>query len=365
LFTVRFFLVILTFPPVVSMPMTQHQLVRKLGVSRGTLHRVLTNSPLVKTTTRDRILKQLESLDYTPNAIARGLKTKRTMTIGIIGPATIRTANIEKINALYVAARDRGYHIQLGYSDGSPQADELCIRDLRSRMVDGMVVLGRGMADNIPQYQILLKAHVPFVTLYPIPGLRADCVYVDTKKAFSDLVMHLAGLGHRDIAILLDASVSQYSRNREAGFRSGMRRAGIPVREEWVIRSLEETGIKVWTPEKTDYELGFQAATRLFASSHIPTAVVCFSDEFAIGTLKAAALAGLDVPSRLAIVGYDDNIAAAYARVPLTTMRQPVELLASRVIDLLVDRIDNNDSPPPARMALPATLVIRDSCGSR
>lgn len=347
------------------MQLTQHQLVRKLGVSRGTLHRVLTNSPLVKTATRDRVLKQLESLDYTPNVIARGLKTKRTMTIGIIGPSTIRTANIEKINALYIAARNRGYHIQLGYSDGSPQADELCIRDLRSRMVDGMVVLGRGMTDNIPQYKTLLKANVPFVTLYPIPGLKADCVYIDTKKAFSELVTHLAGLGHRDIAVLLDASVSQYSRNREAGFRSGMRRAGIPVRNDWVIRGIEESGEQVQAREKTDYELGFQVASRLFASAHIPTAVVCFSDEFAIGTLKAAALAGLDVPSRLAIVGYDDNIAAAYARVPLTTMRQPVELLASRAIDLLIDRIDNNASPSPSRIALPATLVIRESCGSR
>lgn len=346
-----------------GMALTQHQLVKHLGISRGTLHRVLTNSPLVKSSTKERILRELESLNYTPNAVARGLKMRRTQTIGIIGPSSIKMANIKKINALYKAATDKGYHIILGYSDGSPEADENCIRDLSSRMVDGMIVLGRGMVDNIPQYRSVIESGIPFLSLYPIPGLKSDCVYVDTKKAFCDLTLYLAGLGHKDIALLLDGAVSQYTRNREAGFRQGMKKAGLAVREEWVVRWLAEKaepGV-----ELSDYDLGFRVAVRVLASSPRPSALVCFSDEFAIGALRAAEAAGIAVPGELALVGYDDNEAAPYAGVPLTTMHQPVERLASEAIELLVERIEGRGPEKPARHPIEAKLVIRKSSGDR
>lgn len=343
------------------MALTQHQLVKHLGISRGTLHRVLTNSPLVKSSTKERILRELESLNYTPNAVARGLKTRRTQTIGIIGPSAIKMANIKKINALYKAAIDKGYHIILGYSDGSPQADENCIRDLSSRMVDGMIVLGRGMADNIPQYRSIIESGVPFLSLYPIPGLKSDCVYVDTRKAYCDLTLYLANLGHRDIALLLDGSFSQYTRNREAGFRQGMKKAGLSVREDWVVRGL--AGATAKDAEISDYELGFRVAEKVLTASPRPTAIVCFSDEFAIGALRAAEMLGINVPAQLALVGYDDNEAAPYAGVPLTTMHQPVESLAAKAINLMVDRIEGRGPDNHVKQAIEATLVIRQSCG--
>lgn len=346
-----------------EMLLTQHQLVKRLGISRGTLHRVLTNSPLVKSSTRERILRQLESLNYVPNVVARGLKTRRTQTIGIIGPSAIKIANIQKINALYKAAIDQGYHIILGYSDGSPEADENCIRDLSSRMVDGMIALGRGMVDNIPQYRSVIEVGIPFLSLYPIPGLKSDCVYVDTKKAFCDLTLHLASLGHRDIALLLDGSFSQYTRNREAGFLQGMKKAGLSVRDEWIVRGLvgEEGG----GAGVSDYELGFRVTKKVLAAVSRPTALVCFSDEFAIGALRAAEAGGIKVPDELALVGYDDNEAAPYAGVPLTTMHQPLEALAEKAISVLVDRIEGRAGEKPVKHAVEATLIIRASSGGK
>lgn len=347
------------------MLLTQHQLVKHLGISRGTLHRVLTNSPLVKSSTKERILRQLESLNYIPNVVARGLKTRRTQTIGIIGPAAIKIANIKKINALYKAAMEKGYHIILGYSDGSPEADESCIRDLSSRMVDGMIALGRGMVDNIPQYRSVIDSGIPFLSLYPIPGLKSDCVYVDTKKAFCDLTLHLASLGHRDIALLLDDSLSQYTSNREAGFRLGMKKAGLPVREAWVVRGLARQISGAGESAMSDYELGFKVMEKVLGSSPRPSAVVCFSDEFAIGALRAAEAAGIKVPTELALVGYDDNEAAPYAGVPLTTMHQPLEVLAEKAISLLIDRIEGRGGGKQVKHAIEATLIVRDSSGGK
>ncbi|GHC02827.1 LacI family transcriptional regulator [Cerasicoccus arenae] len=339
--------------------MTQHELVRRLGVSRGTLHRVLTDSPLVKEATREKVLSELKKLNYTPNALARALKTRKTQTIGILGPSEIKAANINKLNEIYVAARAKGYRIELGYSDGSPEADEACIRELKARMVDGIIALGRGMVDNIPQYQSIIESGTPFISLYPIPGLNADCVYVDTQKAFMELVLHLTHNGHREMGILLDSSVSQYTKNRELGFRAGIEQAGLTLCESFIVRarSTEENA------ERSDYQLGYELAERAFKMNPRPTALVCFSDELAIGVLRAAEQNGVSVPSQIAIVGYDDFEGAKFARVPLTTMHQPNEVLAQEAVDLMIRRIEQSGPKTSVSIAIPASIVVRESCG--
>lgn len=353
------------------MPLTQHEIVDQLGISRGTLHRVLTDSPLVKESTRSRILQELQRLNYTPNAIARGLKTRRTRSIGLIGPAAIKLSNIDKLNALNLAARTHGYSVIFGYSDGSSEEDANCIRDLRSRMVDGFITLGRGLPECVPHYQSIIAAGIPLVTLYPIPGLNADCVFVDTRRSFCELTSHLISLGHTDIGILLDAGSSQYTINRELGFRDAMKKAKLPVNKDWVIR-LAPDGIPIGDDEKSqkmlwgisDYQFGFSGASLLFAMKKRPTALVCYSDEFAIGALRCADLEGVSVPDELAIVGYDDKEPARFARVPLTSMHQPDEEVGRRAVDLLLERIQGNLVPSPVICPLAATLVVRESCGA-
>jgi DNA-binding LacI/PurR family transcriptional regulator len=354
------------------MSLTQQEIVDRLGISRGTLHRILINSPLVKAATRERVLRELEQLHYVPNAIARGLKMRRTNTLGIIGPAAIKMANIDKVNALYLASRARGYSVMFGYSNGSPEEDARCIRELRSRMVDGFIALGRGTPESVPNYRGLAEAGIPVVTLYPMPELDVDCVFVDTRRAYSELTKHLIDLGHKKIGLLLDASTSQFSVNRELGFRDAMTAAQLPVEESWVVRvtpdgSSEMDGggseDRIWTI--SDYQYGFWGASLMLARRDRPTALVCFSDEFAIGVLRAADLAGVRVPEELALVGYDDKDSAKFARVPLTTMHQPDDDVGSKAVSLLLDRIDGKLPPKSVVMPLEARLVIRDSCGAK
>jgi DNA-binding LacI/PurR family transcriptional regulator len=354
------------------MSLTQHEIVNQLGISRGTLHRILIGSPLVKPATRERVLRELEKMHYVPNAIARGMKMRRTNTLGIIGPAAIKMANIDKVNSLYLTARERGYSVMFGYSNGSLEEDARCIRELRSRMVDGFIALGRGLAQSARQYQSLQESGTPFVTLYPIPGLHADCVYVDTRSAYAELTRHLIKLGHTKIGLLLDGSSSQFSVNRELGFRDAMTSASLPVVEEWIIHvtpdgssrmSEESEEEKVW--HISDYQYGFWGASLILAKRQRPTALVCFSDEFAIGVLRAADLAGVRVPDELALVGYDDKDSAKFARVPLTTMHQPDNEIGTEAVSLLIDRIDGKLPPDPVVRPLEAKLVIRDSCGAK
>ena len=354
------------------MPLTQHELVSRLGISRGTLHRILTDSPLVKSSTRERVLKELENLDYTPNAVARGLKTRCTRTIGIIGVTALKLSNMAKINALHVEAKRRGYSLIIGHSNGSPQEDETCVRELRSRMVDGFVALGRGLPENISLYRRIIRGGIPLVTIYPLPELKVDCVHVDTRQAYHDLTSYLISLGHRKIGLLLDCSSSQYTLNREAGFRQAMAEAGLPVVEDWVVRvspdGVNTPGNKVCENDLwdiSDYEFGFVGGSMLLAQKNRPTALVCLSDEYAVGVLRAADLAGVRVPENLAVVGYDGSEVAKFARVPLTTMHQPDAELGAEVIRLLLDRIEKRrTSGTPITSSLPTRLVIRQSCGN-
>ena len=354
------------------MSLTQHELVEKIGVSRGTLHRVLSGSPLVKASTRERVLRELDRLSYVPNAIAQGLKTRRTKTLGVIGPATANVSNADKFTSLYLAAREQGYSIVFGYSDGSSEADSNSIRDLRSRMVDGIVAFGRGLQEATPLYRNLIKDKIPFVSLYPTPGVEVDCVYVDTRMAFRHLTEHLIGLGHSDIGLLINSSHSLFITNRELGFRDAMTKAGLPVREDWVIRTTpegspkrdgEEREKQIW--QTSDYQHGFWGASHLFANRRRPTALVCMTDEAAIGVLRSADLAGIKVPQELAIVGYDDKDSAGFARVPLTTMHQPDELIGREVISLLIMRIRGELPRKPVVQSLQAQLVVRESCGAK
>jgi DNA-binding LacI/PurR family transcriptional regulator len=352
------------------MPATQHEIAKHLGISRGTLYRVLSNSPLVNAATRERVLNEVKRLNYAPNAIARGLKMRCTHTVGVVGPAALKLSNIDKLNALHFAARERGYTMVLGYSDGSADEDARCIRELQSRMVDGFIAFGRGLPLSTPHYQALIDSGKHLVTLYPLPGLEVDCVFVHTREAYRNLTTHLIKLGHRDIALLIDASASQYTLNREEGFRETMTEAGLKPREDWIVRVTPD-GISTPGDERREkslwkissYQYGFWGTSLLLARRERPTAIVCYSDEFAIGALRAADVAGIEVPRELSIVGYDDQEPARFAHVPLTTMRQPDKELGEKAIDLLLDRIEGKLPSGPVTIPLAAKLVVRESCG--
>lgn len=349
--------------------MTQHEVARKLGISRGTLHRVLTSSPLVGAQTCERVRRGLEELHYTPNTIARALKTKRTMTIGVAGPGASKLANLDKLYEVHQAAAEAGYTVIVGYSNGAVEEDERCIRELRARMVDGLIVFSRGLRGGGRPLRAARAAGHPVVALYPLPGVSVDCVYVDTRGAFAELTRHLIGLGHQDIGLLTDSSESEYTKNREHGFQDAMHSAGLPVRPEWVVRAQPaECGAgdapaseqRLW--QCSDFDLGYRAALQAFRARPRPTALVCYSDEFAIGALRAADQAGVRIPQELSLVGYNDSDAARYARVPLTTMHQPNRELGRAAVSLLLRRMGEGVAAgPPVVQVVSASLVVRES----
>jgi DNA-binding LacI/PurR family transcriptional regulator len=200
---------------------------------------------------------------------------------------------------------------------------------------------------------MLQEQHVPVVSLEPIEGAPVDCVTVDRRHGAYIATRHLLERGHRRIALIHGPPSYPVVRQRMQGYEDALRESGVPM----------DPGLFVERRERR-YRGGYEAMQRLLQRTPLPTALFCNDDEMAIGAMRAAREAGLRVPEDLAIVGFGDLEAAAYATPPLTTVAQPVAEIARRAVELLFERVGNpGDGRGPQVMRLKPLLVVRESCG--
>ncbi len=352
----------------------QKEVAELLGVSRGTLHRVLVGSPLVNKKTRERIEAELKKLNYVPNRAAQSLKKGRSMTIGVLGPARIRAANMHKVNAIYMEAEARGYSVIIAYSDGSQEGDERGIKQLLSQMVDGIIVMGRGLCHPSDHFKDFKGHGKPIVSIYPIYDFKCDCVTLDTVAAFEELTSYLIGLGHHRIGLaFFPPRESRFVQMRESGYCKALKKAGLKVDPDLVIcaspEELECEGadyVEGLDEADADFAAGYWAAEELIRRKNGMTALVCASDDAAIGALRAAHDAGVKVPDELAIVGYDNSTASRYTIPPLTTVHQPNGAMGRRAVEILVNRIDGKIKRKSYVVDKQKfKLIVRDSCGAK
>ncbi len=355
------------------MNLKQQEIADRLGISRGTLHRVLVGSPLVNKKTRERVEEELKSLNYIPNRAARSLKVGRSMTLGILGPARIRMSNSLKLDGVYHTAEERGYSVIISYSDGSRESDERGIKHLLSHMVDGIIVMGRGLCQPSDHFKAYQDAGKPIVSIYPIHDVECDCVFLDTAAAFERMTRYFIEFGHKRIGLaVFMPRTSRFVLTREQGYVRALEKAGIPFDPGYLIYASpsimggeEVPYIESLEAADMDYAAGFWATREIMRRRPRPTALVCASDDTAIGALRAANLAGLRVPEDLALIGYDNSTISRYTSPPLTTVEQPNYRMGQRAVEILLDRIEGrNTSEKCINEKIPFRLVVRESCGA-
>jgi LacI family transcriptional regulator len=203
-----------------------------------------------------------------------------------------------------------------------------------------------------PLIRRLLTDGVPFVMVGRHPDERVHYVDVDNVVAARMAVEHLIRLGHRRIGMITGPLSMTHSQDRQEGYRQALEAHRLPVEDALIAEG--------------DYsEASGAAATHRLLSRSV-TAIFATSDMMAVGTLKAAREAGLQVPQDVALVGFDDVPIATVVEPALTTVRQPIEDLGSMAAELLLNLLENaQDAQAPAhRIILRAKLVIRDSCGA-
>ncbi|MDX3108452.1 LacI family DNA-binding transcriptional regulator [Nonomuraea angiospora] len=309
------------------------------GVSRTTASLVLSGRGRELRISQDveqRVLKAADELQYRPNIVSVGLRTGTTRTIGFISDtiATTRLAG-DMIKGALEAARDRGFMLFIGETEGDAELESLLLQAMHDRQVDGLVLAS--MFTRTIKVPKTITA-TPAVLLNALPKQPAPlpAVLPDEVEAGRRAARILLEAGHRDGIYLIGAGPGKRDVPAES-VAAAERLVGI--RE-----ALGEMGVKVagartcpdWQPE---YGL---AATRDLLRTARPRALICFNDRIAMGAYQALDDFGLKVPADVSVVSFDDHPIASWVRPKLTTVALPHYELGRKAVDVLFAEIDRD-----------------------
>ena len=334
---------------------TQVDVARLAGVSRATVSYVLNGLTdgrvSISDETRQRVLNAIEELGYEPDARAQALRSGNTNTIGLIIPDLRNPHFCELATGIEEAARASGYHILLSSTTLNDEYAVEIFKDLSRRRFDGLI-LGSSFILESEEAQATLaqicKRGLPIVELSENYGV--DSIGTDYREAAGEVMSYLLSLGHRRIGLIYGIGGHELAEDRLQPYRVGLEVAGISIDENLIV----ECGPTI--------EDGYQAAKKLLDFPSRPTAIIAVNDLLSIGAVRAAADAGLSVPSDLSLVGYDDIPMANYLVPRLTTVSKDAYASGKKAFEILMRRMQNSNLPRQ-KIHTPARLILRESTG--
>ncbi len=321
---------------------------RSAGVHPGTVSRVLnpTTRRLVNPTTADRVDRAARELGYALNPIARGLKTKRTFSIGVVIPDLTNPLFPPIIRGMEEVFDRAGYSALVASTDGDPARERQRMETLIARQVDGLLIATA--ARHHPLVSEVISSGLAVVLVNrTVEGRGAFAVVPDDRKGSALAVGHLADLGHRRIGHLAGPGTLSTGLLRMRGFLEAMEDRGLAVDRRLIVHA-----------DAFTERAGAEAAGRLFADGRPPTAVVAANDLLALGVYQVLAEHGLRCPEDVSVVGFNDMPFADRFSPPLSTIHIPASQIGERAAELLLERIDNPD-------AIPQTLVFEPTLKQR
>ena len=354
-------------------PPTSAAVARAAGVSRTTVSFVLNGvtDRGISDATRERVLQAAQALGYEPNAAASTLVSGRTGTVALVLPS-VQHLHVDAFLAQLLASvaeqcRRQGLTLLIEATDGEGQQADRFVRLVRGRRIDGLIVAHPRDAER----EHLLRLQDSGVPLVVLGGGWAEThpgqvLGDDTRDGARRLTAHLLALGHRRVGFVNYASSEfRNAAAREQGWRDALLAQDVSPEPGWSVHA------------NLSADSGWQATRALLArqsGSTRPTAIFAGNDTIAFGALRALREAGLRVPQDMALVGYDDIPLAAFADPPLTTVRSDPAGQGAEAVARLRWQLDGSRAPgaatgpvasPATETALPATLIVRASCGSQ
>lgn len=318
-------------------------------MSQATVSRVLAGAERVTPRTAERVRAAMARVGYAPNAAARTMKTRRTGAIGVVVADVTNPFYPQVLDALTAELGRAGHRMTLWNTASVAAGEESAVEAIRQGLVDGLVFTT--VTAGSSALATALEQALPVVLLNRgVPDLDCDQVTSDNIAGAGVVADHLVEAGHEQIAFIGGPELPSTAVERERGFREGLARHGrtLPAR---LVRHGDFS-----------HRAGHRAIGELFAGRRRPTAVFCANDLTAFGALDGARARGVRVPDELWVVGYDDVEMAAWEAYDLTTVRQPMDQMVARSVELLLARI-GDPSRPAQRAVFPAQLVRRGSTG--
>lgn len=326
-------------------PVTLKSLAAYLKLNPATISVVLNDVPgrSIPEATRERIREAARRFQYQPSFVARSLRNRKTMTIGILVPVLGEGYHTEVMSGIGDHLLEQDYFYFIAHHRHRKDLIDQYPRMLMSRGAEGIIAIDTHLEHELPIPTVAVAGH------RPLPGVSN--IVLDHHRAAELALKHLYDLGHREIAFMRGQPYSSDSTIRWESTLAVAKKVGLAVRPELTIQLGEDL---------TSPELGYPSVRKLLEQGHRFTAVLSFNDVAAIGAMRALHDAGLRVPTDVSVVGFDDIEHAAFHTPSLTTIRQPLhhmgKLAATTLLELMVQR-----GAQAPEIAVKPELVVRES----
>jgi len=324
---------------------TLKALAERVGLTPGTISAVLNASEASKAIpqhTQDRILVAARELNYQPNFFARTLRSKRTYTVGVIAQEIGDAYSGPIISGIESYLRDRNYFFLTGIHRHDPQLFDQYSQLLLRRGVEGFITIDLNLPHSLPLPTVAIAGHRRY-------GGVTNIV-LDHRRAAELAISHLLELGHERIAFMRGNPASSDSETRWQNICA--------VADDLDVKVRPELKLQIETEESSP-ELGYGITKRLLASGEKFTALFAYNDLAAIGAIRAIREAGLEVPTDVSVVGFDDIEAANYHSPTLTTVRQPLKEMGEIAAKTLMQAIESKRGAD--EIAIKPQLMVRQS----
>jgi LacI family transcriptional regulator, galactose operon repressor len=329
------------------MPTTIREVAGRAGVSVSTVSRVLNDYPFVSDDARTRVLDAMEALEYRPDVAARSMRTGTSLAVGFVVSDISNPLFSTIAKGADTVLYPHGYSLVLANSQNDSLREAALLATLRQRRVDGIILAAADeRADSLADRLAGFPATVLFDRA--VPGSRADAVLSDHESGMAAAVEHVAGLGHRRVALLAGSQAQLGSRARVQAYRTHAGRRGLELGHELVraVVPAVENG---------------QLATREILTLDVPpTALIVGHNQLVVGALEAVRELGVRVPDELSLVACDDVDLTRLNDPPIDVVERDLVELGQCAAQLLLDRLADRDAPP-RRVMLPVSLSVRGS----
>ncbi|MDQ0247337.1 LacI family transcriptional regulator [Bacillus fengqiuensis] len=318
------------------------------GLSKTTVSRVINNHSYVSKEKKELVMKAMKELNYTPNPSARRLRGNLTTTIGVIVPRIVNPFFSSLVNSIEQAAYKKGYQVLICQSNEDKAKELAFLNLLKTKQVDGVIMTSIendwDVIESYKEYGSILLCN-DYVNQAVVPMIRLD----QTKGAYLG-AKHLIERGHQKIAYCTGGLFDEQGKgkDRNQGFQKALHEAGIKINPKWIFI------------DQHTIEDGKQVIKQILEMDDRPTAIFTGSDEVAGGIMIGAKERGLIIPDDLAIIGFDDQPIAEILDPKLTTIRQPVNQMGEKSVEVIIEMLDNPEIEIK-NYELPIELIVRQS----
>ncbi len=330
---------------------TIKDIAKKLAISPSTVSRALRDHPDISKDTKALVSQTAEQLDYFPDSLAQGLKSRRTNTIGLIVPEIKHHFFSAAISGIEDVTYKAGITLLVCQSNEDVEREKINLKALVSNRIAGLLVSISQTTTDISHFEILKKRGIPVIFFdRTLENMQGSKVIVDDYDGAYKAVTHLIDKGYKQIAHIAGPENISIGQQRYLGYKNALTDNNMPVDDQFIIRG----GFR-----QAD---GMAAADRLINMEKRPDAVFAVNDPVAIGAFVRLKEQKINIPDEMALVGFSNNPVSSLIDPPLTTVEQPSYEIGKVAAKLLLEQIEHGGKPnADIEHILKTKLIVRKS----